>query len=418
MKKQTVAVMLILLMTGMLAGCGDDLGPDIPAITPYETSSALQEESTPVSESQPESSVQPEESSEPEQPDEKAESSQPEETDALIPEPLREIPITISAAGDVTLGNYKGQEFSNSFRQTYENTEDKSYFFANVADIFRQDDMTIVNLEGTLTFSEDFAEGRTFNIKGDPAYAFLLKEGSVEAVSMANNHRMDYKEEGSQDTVNALMEAGISYAYDGNVGIYETKGIQIGWVSVNEVGMGPAVEKYLEKGITGLKEQGVHLVLACCHWGIERDNYPEDYQKELGRKCIDWGADLVIGHHPHVLQGIDQYQGKYIIYSLGNFCFGANRNPADKDTMIYQQTFTFSPKEAEDGQVTYTLSEESEARVIPCSISSVTFRNNYQPTPLTGDEGQRVIGRINEYSRDFGVSADEDGVLRYEAMTE
>lgn len=60
----------------------------------------------------------------------------------------------------------------------------------------------------------------------------------------------------------------------------------------------------------------------------------------LGRKCVDWGADLVLGSHPHVLQGIELYQGKFIVYSLANFCFGGNRNPKDKDTMIFQQQFT------------------------------------------------------------------------------
>ena len=111
----------------------------------------------------------------------------------------------------------------------------------------------------------------------------------------------------------------------------------------------------------------------------------------------------MIGHHPHVLQGIDQYQGKYIIYSLGNFCFGGNRNPADKDTMIFQQTFTFS----KEGKA-----QPGEARVIPCSVSSVSSRNNFQPTPLEGEDYDRVLGLINEYSRDYHVEADERGILK------
>ena len=144
---------------------------------------------------------------------------------------------------------------------------------------------------------------------------------------------------------------------------------------------------------------------------VSEELYPEDYQTTLGRKCIDWGADLVIGHHPHVLQGIDQYKGKYIIYSLGNFCFGANRNPKDKDTMIFQQTFTLKPSgDTAESKGRFTV-VPGEAKIIPCSISSITSRNNFQPTPLSGENAKRVIGRINEYSAAYGVSADEGGVL-------
>lgn len=309
--------------------------------------------------------------------------------------------ITISAAGDCSLGNHQDQEYAYSFRQTYDKAEDKGYFFENVRDIFDSDDMTIINFEGVLTYSEERDEGRTYNIKGDPEYARLLPAASVEAVSFANNHRMDYGTRGSNDTVAALEAEGIIYAYDRNVGIYETEeGIRIGYVSVNEVAWGLGSEKLLSEGIAKLQEEGVDLILACCHWGIEKDNYPTENQQYLGRKCIDMGADLVIGHHPHVLQGIEEYKGKYIIYSLGNFCFGANRNPADKDTMIFQQTFTFV-----DG----VKQEDQQVQVIPCSVSSVKDRNNFQPTPAQGEEAVRIIGRINTYSEGFGVSFAEDG---------
>ena len=327
------------------------------------------------------------------------------ETEAAEPtEPPPDIlTITISAAGDCSLGNHQDQEYAYSFRQAYDQIEDEGYFFENVRDIFASDDMTIVNFEGVLTFREERDETRTYNIKGDPEYARLLTAGSVETVSFANNHRLDYGTGGSDDTVAALEAAGIIYAYDRNVGIYETeKGIRIGFVSVNEVAWGLGSEQLLADGIGKLQEQGVDLILACCHWGIERDNYPTENQQYLGRKCIDLGADLVIGHHPHVLQGVEEYSGKFIIYSLANFCFGANRNPVDKDTMIFQQTFTFV-----DG----VKQEDQQIQIIPCSVSSVRDRNNFQPTPAQGEEAARIIGRINTYSEDFGTSFAEDGTL-------
>ena len=253
-----------------------------------------------------------------------------------------------------------------------------------------------------MTLSETLNEGRTFNIKGDPEYVDILTLGSVEGVSFANNHRLDYGDEGVRDTVAALKGAGIQYAYEGISGIYETKGIQIGFVSVNESSQGAAVEKILQNEIAELKEEGVDLILSCCHWGTEQENYPEDYQRKLGKKCIDWGADLVIGHHPHVLQGVEEYQGKYIVHSLANFCFGANRNPADKDTMIFQQTFTFVNGQKQDTQ---------DIKVIPCSVTSVSSRNDYRPTPAQGDEALRLINRINESSSEFKVIFTEEGVL-------
>lgn len=319
----------------------------------------------------------------------------------VVPEP-EVITITISAAGDVTMGNYVGQDYTNSFRQMYASVDSEAYFFENVYDIFAADDMTIVNLEGVLTYSDQLAGGRTYNIKGDPEYANILTYGSVEAVSMANNHRLDFGEGGTQDTLQALEPTGIVYAYDANVGIYETKGIRIGFVSVNEIGWGQGVEKLMQDGIAKLQEEQVDLILACCHWGIEREHYPTDFQQKFGRECIDWGADLVIGHHPHVLQGVEEYQGKYIIYSLANFCFGANRNPTDKDTMIAQQTFTFV-----DGQ----KQEDAPFRIIPCAITSDRTRNDYRPTPEEGEQAARIIGRINTYSEKFGLAFDENGYV-------
>ena len=327
------------------------------------------------------------------------------------PPTIEDIEITISATGDVTMGNYVGQGYERTFNQMFDQ-EGYDYFLKNVRDYFAADDMTIVNLEGTLTTSEDLAPGRTFNIKGDPSYTNILHEGEVEVVGMDNNHRRDFGEQGVKDTVNALETAEIPYAYGENLGFYEVKGVKIGWVSVNALSGGESVASTLENGIKKLREE-CDIVLACCHWGIERDYYPTGYQRDLGKNCIDWGADLVIGHHPHVLQGMEEYKGKIILYSLGNFCFGANKNPADKDSMIYQQTFKFQKVTTWDGNVTVNRLDNFDAKMIPCSISSVTYRNDYCPTPLEGSEGQRVIDRMNTFSKDFGVHVNEEGVVEW-----
>lgn len=401
MKKQIKRVFLLGGLLLALTGCGDDVNVSVSAIGNQDLTEYIsQEESEEGMQESGEAGLGADtgtgETQTPGQ-----ENGTVESTEANTQEDV--VTVTISAAGDVTLGTHQAQDYANSFRQAYDQAEDEGYFFQNVRHIFEEDDMTLVNLEGVLTFSENMAPDRTFNIKGDPDYAYLLNAGNIEAVSMANNHRLDFGEEGTKDTVEALEKAGITYAYDNIVGIYETKGIRIGYVSVNEVAWGQGVEKLLQDGFQKLQEEEVDLTIACCHWGIERENYPEDYQRELGKKCIDWGADMVIGHHPHVLEGIEEYQGKYIVYSLANFCFGANRNPSDKDTVIFQQTFTFR-----DG----VKEEETTAKIIPCSVSSVTNRNDFCPTPLEGEDAKRVLDRMREYSRDFGVDFDEEGNIR------
>lgn len=403
MKRRTVVVFLAAVACWALAGCGDDLEAVVPTVNqvfPLETG-GLSEDAAEQDNTKEQGSTEGQDGTDKQGGTEETDGVAERGEDAAEPEP-EEIRITISAAGDVTLGNYFGQDYAWSFREMWEKQQNPAYFLENVYDIFSSDDMTIVNLEGPLTNAEARKEEQTYCISGDPEYADILTEGSVEAVSMANNHRLDYYEQGTSDTVEAVSSRGISYAYDKNLGLYETKGIRIGFVSVNEVGQGAGVETILKEGIALLREQGADLVLANCHWGIERENYPEEYQLSLGKKCIDWGADLVLGHHPHVLQGIEEYQGKYIVYSLGNFCFGANRNPKDKDCIIFQQTFTFR-----EG----ALQDATEARIIPCSVSSVSSRNDYRPTPAEGEDAQRIIERMNEYSADFGVHIDENGDL-------
>ena len=403
-KKSYLLASIFMGMSLLFAGCGDDLNAVIPlegeAVVESESSAESENEASSEEESSPsgERLETQEDASTEENNQEKAQENTLSESQEFVqPE---EITITISAAGDCSLGNHHEQDYYNSFYQAYDKAEDEGYFFAHVKEIFGADDMTIVNLEGVFTESEDRQVERTYNIKGDPSYVGILTAGSVEAVSMGNNHRLDYGVAGTNDTVATLEGEGIVYAYDDIVGIYEVKGIKIGYVSVNEVSWGLGSEKLIREGIAKIQEQEADLIIACCHWGIEKDNYTEDYQNELGRICIDAGADLVLGHHPHVLQGIEEYNGKYIVYSLANFSFGANRNPADKDTMIFQQTFTFV-----DGQ----KQETQDAKVIPCSVSSVKERNNFQPTPLEGEEAARVIGRLNTYSEEYGIVIEEDG---------
>jgi len=307
--------------------------------------------------------------------------------------PVEEIKtITISAAGDCTLGTDESFGYSGSFMEEFEKqNRNYGYFFENVREIFANDDLTIVNLETTLTNATKKAE-KKFRFKGLPEFTEIIKMGNIEAVNIANNHTMDYLEQGYNDTIENLKKADIGFFGNNHKYVTTIKDIKIGLLGYNGWSNSENVKKQIKNDIESLKADGCQLVIVSFHWGIERKNYPNSVQKDLGRFTIDSGADLVLGHHPHVVQGIENYKGKYIVYSLANFCFGGNRNPSDKDTFIFQQTFEFKNGEKTDSD---------KINIIPCSVSSVKHRNNYQPTPVEGDEAKRILQRIEKYSEIF-----------------
>lgn len=300
--------------------------------------------------------------------------------------------VKLSFAGDCTLGNYAGQAYSGSFNQEYANQgNDATYFLKNVKSVFEQDDLTIVNLEGPLTTATNHAN-KQFAFSGPYEYANILTSGSVELVSLANNHSEDYFAQGLNDTKNVLDEHGIGYFGYETSCVKEVKGIKIGFLGYRSMSVSMNNEQgkaTIKAAIEDLKNnQGASAVVVFYHWGIEREYYANSDQRELAKFSIDSGADLVVGSHPHVVQGVEEYNGKQIVYSLGNFCFGGNRNPSDTDSMIYSITMNFT-----DGKF---VSESHE--IIPCSITSSSSRNNYQPTILQGDQKQRVLEKIQKYS--------------------
>ena len=316
-------------------------------------------------------------------------SSDSQNTDSSNATVSSPVSLTLSVVGDCTLGTDETFDYDTSLNAYYENYG-ADYFLQNVKDIFYADDLTIANFEGTLTDSDE-REDKTFAFKAPASYASILTGGSVEAVNTANNHSHDYGDQSFDDTLAALDDAGIvHFGYD-ETAVMDVKGIKVGLVGIYELYDHLEREQQLKDNIAKVKADGAQLIVVIFHWGNETETVPDSNQTTLGRIAIDEGADLVCGHHPHVLQGIETYKGRNIVYSLGNFCFGGNSSPSDMDTMIYQQTFTIDA----DG-----VKKDNVTNIIPCSISSAAYDgyNNYQPTPAEGDEATRILGKINERS--------------------
>lgn len=305
--------------------------------------------------------------------------SAPEET--TQPEPVRTV---MTFAGDCTLGCHSAHNRAGyGFLMTVE--EQFDYPFQHVRSWFENDDFTMVNLEGVLG-EQGRPAGRKYAFRGYGSYVNILTGSSVEAVSLANNHTLDYGEAGYAETKRLLDEAEVSYV-EQNSGTLITldNGVTVGIYGTvyNSIHQAP-----VEEGIAALREQGADIVIYAPHWGTEHSFDPTAQQVELGHAAIDAGADIVYGCHPHVLQPIEEYNGGVIYYSLGNFCFGGNIYPADYDSAIIQQEIILD----EDGTVTL-----GERTIVPVSISSMEKRNNYQPIPYEKgtEEYDRVMSKLD-----------------------
>ena len=208
----------------------------------------------------------------------------------------------------------------------------------------------------------------------------------MEAVTLANNHSLDYDQIGYDSTLVTLQQAGIPYVERDSSCIFTTEnGLKIGMYGAVYYVLDTDV---ITAGIASLAEQGCDLVIFAPHWGSENSYVTTDEQVNLAHVAIDAGADIVFGTHPHVLQPMEDYNGGKIFYSLGNFCFGGNIYPKDFDTALIQLEII---RDA-DGSVSL-----GETTIIPACISSLPDRNVYQPTLYEeGSEGyERVMQKLS-----------------------
>ena len=287
-------------------------------------------------------------------------------------EPTYEVVLTLG--GDTVLGGLPGRDHrDDSFSAVTGN--ESTYPFAGLLPILSRDDLTILNLECALTDRTVAEEDQDHPFSGKPDAANMLVAGSVEAVSLENSHSMDYGEKGYEDTQEALETAGIKWADAENLLLYDTaQGIRIGLASLKD----PITEEGLAAAIDGLKQQGAKFIVLSLHWGEELAQTPTQEQQELAHKAIDLGADVIMGHHAHVVQTMEVYRNRPIFYSLGNVVYGGSTNPTDWDIALARITL-----ECRQGEVV-----KVNWLAIPGCVSGAGEENNYQPqvyAPGTAD---------------------------------
>ena len=330
-----------------------------------------------------------------------------EEEAATISEPDGSRIITITCTGDFTIGGDNRKKKEQSFYKKLKSVgDDINFTMANVRDILKNDNLTLVNFEGTFTetkYVPDSKKDNSFIFNIAPGYVNVLTDNYIEAVSLANNHVMDHGEEGYEETKDTLRNAGIVFSTAEDIGEFTVDGdIRIGMISYlcidlydKPVGGYDNLYDKVAADIAAMKKE-YDIVIVSFHWGYEKDYKPRDRQKKMGHLAVDSGADLVIGHHSHRMNPIEEYNGVYICYSLGNFCFSGHNKPDDMNSFIFQTRFRISD--------THEVSNVG-FRIIPIRITSVKDYNNYIPTPIT-DQMQivRILNTLKENGKGFGVS--------------
>ncbi len=309
----------------------------------------------------------------------------PEPTATPTPEPTP-ICYTISMVGDCTLASYPTIPFRDTIGIESVIGDNYAYPFSNTIDLFSEDDLTIVNLECSISDQKAYG-ANTFTFLAPAVYTQILKAGSVEAATTANNHAMDFGQAIYDDTCANLDAAGVVHCGDGEGIIYTTRsGLSVG-IYATYNGHWP-IAATVAQGVRTLKESGAEVVVVCAHWGNEASYYQNGNQTEVAHAAIDAGASIVVGHGPHRLEPYEEYGGGVIFYSVGNFVFGGNTLPGDMDSVIAQVTFERSL----EGVLSL-----KEARALPCRISSKADVNDYCPTlfePGT-DDYNRAMSKVD-----------------------
>ena len=287
--------------------------------------------------------------------------------------------LKLTFTGDFTIGDNLQAKGKSIFEKELEKqNNDLNFPFRDFKDIFEKDNLTVLNFEGTLTKAgrNPAKLDNLFLFRADPSYAKILPEIGVECVSLENNHVLDMGEEGLAETKKTLTDAGVKYYCETEPLVFTLRGVKMGMLAYQTFDQYDRLYTKVPEDVKALRAQGCELVVVSFHWGAEKDYVPNDKQQKMAKITIDAGADLVVGHHSHRINPIEQYNGKYIVYSLGNFCFAGNSKPDDMSTFVFQIRFR-----VKDG-----VAANDSFIIIPSRISSNAKYNDFIPTPYTKQE--------------------------------
>jgi len=302
--------------------------------------------------------------------------------------------VIINAVGDVMLA---GRWAATIRKNGYESP------FRWVTPELKKGDVTIANLESPIARGGSEFTGKRFRFRAEPELAAALRSSGINLVTLANNHSMDFGGQALMETMKNLESAGISCIGAGaniemarKMTLYTIKGKKIAFLGYsltqpmeffagrNRPGTAPGFEGIFVKDIRRARQEADHVIVSF-HWGTEGRPEIQAYQRTLAHKAIDAGAEAIIGHHPHVLRGIERYKTGIIFYSLGNFTFASRGTSVDAGVMV-RLRFSEGKREAE---------------LLPLDL--LHHRVGFQPQPVSGKQADRIVERLNILSTNLNA---------------
>ena len=314
------------------------------------------------------------------------ENAVPESLGFMVSEEEYSGTVTVTLLGDCTLGSEESKKgYANGYiRRIEKNGLD--YPLQNLTSMTLSDDLTVANLECVLTDRELKKVDKTFNFSGPTAFTGILTAGGIDCVTLANNHTHDYGDEGYQDTKDALDAAGVSYFGTDCLAIWQHEdGLRIGFTGVSNSLSGDRSKRFARQ-VALLRSLGCAAVITVMHTGTEYAQSPDNYQHQITDRAKKNGIDLVVGHHPHIVQGYEILDGMPVVYSLGNCTYGGRISLQDSDALVLQAELHF-----EEG-----VFQGSVLHFYPISITSNPRYNDYCPVFLTGKDAQRVLTKMEK----------------------
>ncbi len=302
---------------------------------------------------------------------------------------------TLAAAGDVNFGDGVAPYISSG---------GVDYPWSSASAVFAQGDLSFVNLECCLSTQGSPVAAKEFTFEGSPEAAAGMKTAGIDVVSLANNHSKDYGTQAFLDTMTNLKAQGIAWCGAGNnaaeaysPAVLNAHGVKVAFLAFTNIvpdgwpagtttpgcAVGSSADKVARTVADAKTKSKADFVIVSFHWGIELATSPGGEQRSLAHAAVDAGADVVLGHHPHVVQGFEVYKNRLIAYSLGNFVFAPPREISAKTVSVL---------------VSMNKDGLRQAKVVPMVISSC------RPVIMTGSSAGAWLATVQGYSSQLGTS--------------